>query len=430
MNNNSTRKQPSKVDSHKEGIKIVKIAAFCFAIISFIATAQGLHDYVFVDYYWQALLISFGIQSILFVFNLQLPEYFNQIGKLTPDINRTHKKYHFGDHKGTDKKSFKMTSLQKLIVFFYVVIIFASSFFSFVYITNFVYRDTQYIDANIVVDRTYRMYLSDTEKYIDELTKVKQLTINKKLSELSEKAPNNTGDLSKTKSELVKNVTKAQNEYNNCVAIETDAKNVYKEAESIYNSPWWRNRGQIKKEHDNMIAAREALNTATQNKTKAKNNLNDAKQALKEYKPSVKITADNLLVEILKKNPQEKELNSLMSELNEAVFQLKDSNAADFSFSGLVEKMQELSVAVNNYLTLRDIKFGEKGIDKLKEDFSKDDIVIPDYTSEEFDKQKSNWESEWKSLFTSLDQIIKSVPEYLKTDIIDSSIINATVLQK
>lgn len=79
------------INTNKEGIRIVKVAAFCFAIISFIATSEGLASYVF-EYRWQAYMISFGIQSILFVFNLKLPYYFEKIGSLVPNDKKKREK--------------------------------------------------------------------------------------------------------------------------------------------------------------------------------------------------------------------------------------------------------------------------------------------------------------------------------------------------
>ena len=71
-----------KVDVNKESIKIISVAAFCFSIVSCITTATGLGEFVFKDKQaWQAAIISFSIQSILFVFNLRLPGYFAKINK-------------------------------------------------------------------------------------------------------------------------------------------------------------------------------------------------------------------------------------------------------------------------------------------------------------------------------------------------------------
>lgn len=51
--------------------QVLTVAAFCFAIVSWMATARGLQAYVFSGGA-EATLISFGVQSILFVFNLRL----------------------------------------------------------------------------------------------------------------------------------------------------------------------------------------------------------------------------------------------------------------------------------------------------------------------------------------------------------------------
>lgn len=67
------------------GITIVKVAAFTFAIVSWNATADGLSTYIFTESQWMATLISFGIQSILFVLNLKLPFYYHKIGKNCPN---------------------------------------------------------------------------------------------------------------------------------------------------------------------------------------------------------------------------------------------------------------------------------------------------------------------------------------------------------
>ena len=97
----------------EEGFQIITIAAFCFAIISWIATASGLEEFVFKGKYWQALMISFSIQSILFVLNLKLPFYLK-----------------------TKKLKNLLTKflVKGVIILFYIALLSMSSFFSFVYI--------------------------------------------------------------------------------------------------------------------------------------------------------------------------------------------------------------------------------------------------------------------------------------------------------
>lgn len=67
--------------------QVLTVAAFCFAIVSWMATARGLQAYVFSGGA-EATLISFGVQSILFVFNLRLPFLIEKIGELTPKEER------------------------------------------------------------------------------------------------------------------------------------------------------------------------------------------------------------------------------------------------------------------------------------------------------------------------------------------------------
>lgn len=74
-------------------ITIVTTAAFAFSIVSWKATAEGLQSYVFTNG-WEAALISFAIQSILFVLNIKLPFYFHKIGQNTR-TNHTKKITHF-----------------------------------------------------------------------------------------------------------------------------------------------------------------------------------------------------------------------------------------------------------------------------------------------------------------------------------------------
>lgn len=160
------------------GITIVKVAAFAFAIVSWNATADGLSTYIFTESQWMATLISFGIQSILFVLNLKLPFYFHKVGENCP--NREKKKYHWGNKKGQEKKTYKSTSFQRAIILFYVMLLSSSSFFSFVYICDYVVYKHQsgYVDDNAILTSSYKEILNNTADYIEEDTKAMQILSN------------------------------------------------------------------------------------------------------------------------------------------------------------------------------------------------------------------------------------------------------------
>lgn len=105
--------------------QVLTVAAFCFAIVSWMATARGLQAYVFSGGA-EATLISFGVQSILFVFNLRLPFLIEKIGESTPKEER----------KVNRKGKYKYTFAQIIAIVFYALVLITSSFFSFVYIGN------------------------------------------------------------------------------------------------------------------------------------------------------------------------------------------------------------------------------------------------------------------------------------------------------
>lgn len=421
-----------RFDSQKEGIKIVRVAAFCFAIISWIATSQGLYEYVFVNYYWQALMISFGIQSILFVFNLKLPEYFNRIGKRTPDNLREHRRYYFGKRKGNEKKTLKWTSLQKLIVGFYAVVLFSSSFFSFVYIANLTYQDTQYLDANIVLDRIYRTYLNDLDKYVNEFLELTQISYSKNLSELQKMVPNDNKNISsKSEEEFKDDLEKAQTGYDNKVAQETAAKNEFESARKTYEEPMnvrWRDKKTHDEELEQYKKANLKLLAATKAKNSAKQVLRVAKRKLSEYKPSTKVVVDTLLAEILKKSPKTSDIDSLMASLNDMVIKMEKNESGNIDFANIVTKTQELNIVMNDYLTLRRIQSSDsnakgnnnmngESIADLKGNLLNDNITVPIPSSSKFNIQKAGWESTWKKRFSLLEKNIKGTPEYAETNI-------------
>ncbi len=56
-------------------VRIIKIVSFMLAMVSWIATAQGLKQYIFTESEFQAYAVSFGIQGLLFVVNLNIMDY-------------------------------------------------------------------------------------------------------------------------------------------------------------------------------------------------------------------------------------------------------------------------------------------------------------------------------------------------------------------
>lgn len=103
--------------------KLLVTCALALAMVSFYATAQGLHEYVFTQM-WQALLVSAAIQTALFILNLKLIYFFT--------IN------------------------PRVVLVLWATMLVSSSLFSFVFISNEIYNTS--------------LYYSDAERIMDEFT--------------------------------------------------------------------------------------------------------------------------------------------------------------------------------------------------------------------------------------------------------------------
>ncbi|GHV05296.1 hypothetical protein FACS1894217_01930 [Clostridia bacterium] len=411
-----------KFSTNKEGIRIVKVAAFCFAIISFIATAEGLFEYVFA-YRFQAYLISFGIQSMLFVFNLQLPTYFARIGSHIPDAQKKKRK---------NGITFKWTSMQKLIAVFYAVVLFSSSWFSYVFIVNVAYTDTQYIDANIILDSKYRRYLDETDRFVEEDIKLMQLTISYQLSVVQGLIPSAAG-ATKTKSDVDAEVGRAtaardaatrtretaKTDYDACVATESGA----------FETRYWR-PNEYATAQANTKSAKSKLDQAVVDELATETALTNALKEQTDWKPSVGSTVHGFLVEILKIDPNPAELNTHMANLNNMVIKMDETAVDPDRFVNIVTSTQELSIAINKYTALREAQKNSSGesIEGLKKALLTDKVTVPVPNSKTFDADKLAWESYWKLKFGTLEQIIKSIPSYSDTNV-DIEVVDKKVLE-
>ena len=103
--------------------KLLVTCSLALAMVSFYATAQGLHEYVFTQM-WQALLVSAAIQTALFILNLKLIYFFT----LNP----------------------------RIVLILWATMLVSSSLFSFVFISNEIYNTI--------------LYYSDAERIMDEFT--------------------------------------------------------------------------------------------------------------------------------------------------------------------------------------------------------------------------------------------------------------------
>lgn len=145
-----TDNKKTKKDLQKDVISVYTSAGLATALISWLTTAEGLHQFVFKQL-WQAYVISGAVQSALFACNIK-----------GPDIMRTLKV------KG-----------KIIFALFYVMVLLTSSIFSFVYIEQVAYPEavlqddaeriliTKCLEMNYALDNAIDQAVEEEKKNID-----------------------------------------------------------------------------------------------------------------------------------------------------------------------------------------------------------------------------------------------------------------------
>jgi len=423
-------KAAAHVQRNNQGgeIQILTVAAFGFAVVSWIATAKGLNEQVFDGQPVLAALVSFGIQSILFVLNLKLPAYFERIGKLTPEEDRVKRVYHFGPRNGKEKASYRWTFYQWLTACFYALVLFASSFFSFVYIANYAYSGTRYLDANVAIQQAYREYLYETDQYIGELTKCEILTIGKQASLLDLNSDSNQ----KTKKEdLEDKKSNAEIVYNNAVDKVNIKSQIRDHAEAVYTEPMtvrWRGKKARADEKRDYETAENDLLTAKVEENAALIALNTAERELSEYVPPLSDFVHDLLAETLKPSPDPQGLQDAINGIADGVVKISEQGRVA-GFTDAVSTTQKIMAAIDDYQTLEALQEAdaEINIEGLKSEFLHEPVLVPVPDTAGFAHQKDLWETEWKGRFSSLETIVGRVPKFSQEAISEIEDVNAFV---
>lgn len=122
---------------HNGTINLLRLCTVFLAAVSFWATAQGMKEYVFEEE-WQAYAASMAIQGILLGLNFYLPVFL----KLADELWK----------KG-------------ILIVLTGIILFCSSWFSYVYIAGKVYNQSWQIESRLLVEQTYRQELFKGNEY-------------------------------------------------------------------------------------------------------------------------------------------------------------------------------------------------------------------------------------------------------------------------
>lgn len=335
-----------KDGTNEYGMRTIRIAALCFAIVSWYATAQGLSTYVFAasNAIWEAGLISFAIQSILFVLNLKLPAYLRQIRGRNVNNSGRRPRYSLSQRIGS-----------AVFAVFYVAILTSSSIFSFFHFTDQIYQGTQYADATITLKKSYKETAAKAKEYIAEGKKLTLQIITGKVGELSTMLEASLGDGKKypelNDQQVAEELEKARHDME---TKKTDWENRKQQAETAAQTY---NDYVTGPEYKQIIEQlREEMEEAIKLRDNAYGEYSTAKQtydllyAEKERREnSHNAKANELLVETLKPTPNPAKIGAILEEL---INNLTSSKLSDFQqgkFSDAVLLTREISTTLDQY---------------------------------------------------------------------------------
>lgn len=169
-------------------IRLLRYAASALAFISFITTAEGLHEFVFIEEVWQAYLASFAVQSILLVFNFLFFHFYIRINRLERF------------------PLFFKRVLTYFIVFLFTVALIISSTFSFVFIANNTYLTMRAKNSNITIERFLKEETNRLRTINDAIGKALREDITDRTKELQEVISEQANDTAFENEANIKNV--------------------------------------------------------------------------------------------------------------------------------------------------------------------------------------------------------------------------------
>lgn len=402
------KQHEKRFDSTRESIKIVRVAAFCFAIVSWIATADGLNLYVFENQPIHATLVSFGVQGILFVFNLKLPEYFKRIGT-KPHTNTVQNTKNISSSKG----------YKCVLIALYVALLIFSSTFSFVFIcNNAVYgRNTGYVDNNIELNTRYWEIRQATQNYINENVKATQILASEQLSDLQTMVgdlfTNNNG-ANKTFDEVTNELDEANTNLEAARLDESQKKSDYeiaaKEVDNLEGVKYWKKdeyAAAVKKRNNAYTAWQKAQQTTFDREQEQK----QAQKVYDNWSKTESAIIGGFLAELLSFDPDERILKDKMNYLNAAIIELGNGGNIPDNFGEIVTKTQSLQITIDQYLALRSA--GKSTVfDSANTTLNSALAITPNPQLDSFNQDKQAWQATWKTAFDDLKSLIQSLPDY------------------
>lgn len=452
-----------KKNQRGKASRLVVYAAFFISVVSWYTTMQGLKDFVFTGSAsggWlenaQAGLISFGIQTILFVINLNIFRYMKRIWCKIPkhDVQKSF----FGYLKATGI-FFARLILCCVFACMCFVILISSSWFSFVHFSEETHANTRYSESQDVLESKYYEYLDLTDKYLNEAFEDARSSINTAANAMPELvSAENAQEYSLEKANTaIQGITLSSQpgpEFNEESAtmspspktqgkidawhtpvseyIETCGKSISEiseysllrqkigEYESIieqlsekyqlycteYNGYYYVTQKELElKDQIDDLSDKAAGDSFTAVET-AKSNLIEKLQEMTQLtKASV---TKNILSKTLEADGEHKDINDDLSNMSKTIL---NSGLTGDNFKNCVDGLQKVSAAAYVYSKIDTLRSDESGTKKLRNEMLNSPIDLPSDSQPE-----KTWRSEWQKRYLELQQILRSIPDKTSPD--------------
>lgn len=184
---------------------LLRIGVIFLSVVSFYTTANGMRDYIFQNNGAVAYAASAAIQGILLALSMNLPRYLQNIFrdeqtaesskqlKLSEEAKENHEKVKTFNENA---KAFARKAVRFLChlisaacaLLLTVVIIFCSSWFSYIYIADTLYKDSWDSDSELLVQQTYRTELYNASDYAHSYGIYLEESVGEKILQLEQQA--------------------------------------------------------------------------------------------------------------------------------------------------------------------------------------------------------------------------------------------------
>lgn len=269
------------------------------------------------------------------------------------------------------------------------------------------------------------------ERYIQEDTKVVQLMASSQLSELQ-------GELS---APLQTDITSLRNTLKEKEHAEDLARIAYENSVLVYQSA----QAYVGSLEDERYVQRDTYNKAIQDRNLAQTDMNskktvyetakqerqDAQNALTTAQGSFDVLGAEFLSKLLEIDPSAKELQALLNDLKSSIINMGNTGVIPDNYADLVRKTQGLSITIDNCIMLKDLSNDKDGIDLLKKQYTKG-IPIPDPVESGFVETKQDWKNTWRNNYTALLDVLRKLPGFYipsSTEDIDKAQIDISFLK-